>query len=132
MPKTVVLGGLDHHVYYLHDGEVDNHDLTIAIQTALAETGVAKNNSSVSKINLFPNPVTSEAGFLSYNITQPVPITVDVCDIFGATVKSYAIGNENSGKHEVAIDLSMLSNGVYFIHLIAGDASQTVKFVVAE
>src|SRR5574337_663716 len=40
MPQTVVLGGWDHHVFYLYDTGQDTAALHIAIDSALIATGV--------------------------------------------------------------------------------------------
>jgi hypothetical protein len=132
MPKTVVLGGTSHQVFYMIDGAVDNHDLQVAINSALAATGVNENNSPVSGVSLFPNPVKNSPVTLSYSLSENNAVTISVFNVFGEKVKSFSEGNEAAGKHEVNLDLSALSNGIYFIRTEAGESSSVLKFIVAE
>ncbi len=132
MPKTVVLGGMDHHVYYLQNGEVNNHDVNIAVQNALAETGVDDHNNTFSGLGLFPNPATTNGVELCYTLIQPENIIFEIQNPYGVKISRFVIGDENPGKHEHALDLSMLSNGIYLIKLNVGNSSQTIKFIVAQ
>jgi hypothetical protein len=132
MPKTVVLGGTSHTVFYNVNGPVNSTALEAAINNALAATGIADQAITLSGINLFPNPVNNNTTVLSYDLIQNADVTVDVYDIFGAKVKSISAGNQIPGKHELTLDLSTVSNGVYFISLGAGEASLTTKFIIAQ
>lgn len=132
MPKIVVLAGSSHTVFYNENNTFDYHELQGSVDDALATTGITDHNTALSAITLFPNPARQGATVLGYSLTQNADVTVDIYNTFGAKVKSVAVGNESTGKHEIALDLSAFSNGVYFISLVAGETSQTIKFIVAE
>lgn len=132
MPKIVVIGGSSHTVFFNQNNTFDYHDLQIAIQDGLAATGIAEHNSVFSGINLSPNPAKRGATVLSYTLTASTPVAIDIYNTAGEKVKSVSVKNETTGKHEIALDLSGLSNGVYFISLAAGESSKTVRFIIAE
>lgn len=132
MPKTVVLGGPAHSVFYNVDGAVDPHNVTVAIQDALNATGISDQNTNSSALNLFPNPVNSGTSIFTYSLVENTNVQIELFNVFGACVKQMTIGNEVAGEHTVAMDFSTFSNGVYFIRLGAGESSQTIKFIVAK
>lgn len=132
MPKTVVLGGSSHQVFYNINGAVDSHDLQLAIEAALAATGVSENNVFVSGIGLFPNPVKDSPATLDYTLTENSAVTIDIFNLFGEKVKSFSRGTEMAGQHKTTLDLSSLANGVYFIRVGTAETSSTIRFIVAE
>lgn len=132
MPKIVVLGGTSHTVFFNQNNTFDYHDLQIAVDNALLATSITENTPAFSAVNLFPNPAKSSSTVLSYSLTKNADVTIDVYNTVGAKVKSIAVGNELTGKHEITLDLSSFSNGVYFISLAAGESSHAIKFIVAE
>ena len=129
MPKTVVIGP-DHTVYYNQNGAVSASAIQAAINNALA-VGITESNNTISTVSLFPNPVNGNTTVLNYSLTQNSDVTVDIYNMLGENVKSNIVQDQTAGKHATAIDLAGLSNGVYFIRLGAGEAAQTVKFIIA-
>lgn len=95
-------------------------------------------NSSVSPnvqsdgLNLFlsPNPATSTATVLSYTLTDPGSIQIELMDALGRSVRMLEKGFESAGEHSVAIDPKSLSAGTYFIRVEAGGASAMQKLVI--
>jgi hypothetical protein len=132
MPKIVVLGGTSHTVFFNQNNTFDYHDFQLAIDDALLATGVSEQPAAFSSVNLFPNPANSGSTVLSYSLAQNSDVTIDIYNTLGEKVKSIASKNELTGKHEVALDLSSFSNGVYFISLVAGESSKAIRFIVAE
>ena len=95
-------------------------------------------NSSVSPyvqsdaLNLFlsPNPATSTATVLSYTLTNPGSVQIELMDALGRSVQMLENGFETAGGHSVAIDPKSLSAGTYFIRVEADGASTMQKLVV--
>ncbi len=132
MPKIVVLGGPNHTVFFNQNNTFDYHDLQFAVDDALLATGISEQPAAFYSVSLFPNPANSGSTSLSYMLAQNSDVTIDIYNTVGENVKSLALKNELTGKHEIALDLSAFSNGVYFISLAAGESSQAIKFIVAE
>ncbi len=132
MPKIVVLGGPNHVVVFNQNNTFDYHDLQNAVDDALLATGISNQPVPFSSVNLFPNPVNAGSTVLSYSLEQNSDVTIEIYNTLGAKVNSIILKNELTGKHEIALDLSAYSNGVYFISLAAGEVLQTIRLVVAE
>ncbi len=80
------------------------------------------------KANLYPNPAITTTT-IDFELTEKQSVRVSVVDITGREVINIYSGELNANKHNMAIDVSSLSSGTYYI-AIAGDAAmQTVPFV---
>jgi hypothetical protein len=128
MPKTIVIGP-DHTVFYNQNNSVSANALQTAINNALA-VGISENKNTISTVSLFPNPVNGNSTVLNYSLAQNADVTIDIYNVLGESVKSNIVQNQTAGKHEATIDLAGVTNGVYFIRLGAGEAAQTIKFVL--
>ena len=74
---------------------------------------------------IYPNPAIDEL-ILEFDLEQRAATTIKLVDISGKVVYSAFI---NPGIQIVNIDLSMLSEGVYFIH-ISGEKNILVKKII--
>jgi photosystem II stability/assembly factor-like uncharacterized protein len=78
------------------------------IQTAV------KNDIQLNELNLYPNPVTSNAK-ISVTIDKPSDITFRVFDMTGKLYKEFTQRNANAGENKFDFDASGLTNGTYII-----------------
>ncbi len=132
MPKTVVLGGAAHTVFYNINGTVVAGDMQTAIGNALAApSGIGEKELGNFELSLFPSPVNSNATTLGFNLTQSGNVTIEVYNTLGAKVKDISLGKQSVGKHEEKIDFQSLSNGNYLVKLMVGQSSQMLKFTIA-
>ena len=76
-------------------------------------------NNPLAKINIYPNP-TSGKLFIDYNEQKNIE-TIKIFDNRGALVSEY--------KNTHQIDLSFLSNGIYFIQCYASSSIITNKII---
>lgn len=131
MPKTVVLGGSSHTVYYKVNGTNSQNDLQIAINDALnaGTTSIAENNNAGIGFSVFPNPAVTNAK-INYTLTTASEVTIEVNNILGEKVSTVSLGKQNAGEHEYQLNLEALSTGSYFIKLNAGKTTETVKVTV--
>lgn len=130
MPKTIVLGGANHTVFYNVNGTVSSTALGTAITNALnATTAVSENNNVNMAANVFPNPAVSVSK-LSYTLTQSCEVNVDILNMLGEKMSTVSLGMRSAGKQEYQLNFESLFGGIYFVRLVAGEAVQTVKCVV--
>jgi hypothetical protein len=129
MPKTVVLGGTSHTVYYNQNGSNVMADLQTAINSALTAGISEVNKNSVLGLKVFPNPVKN-TGTLYYTLTASENVSMEIIDHLGQQVSSVSIGKQAAGKHEYQFNMETLSNGVYFIRLTTGEVIETIKLTV--
>ena len=79
-------------------------------------------------LRLFPNPCNDEL-ILSTELLRAGTSEVNIIDNFGKSVSSFIYDNR-SGKSAHIIDTSSLTNGIYFLQVVNGEAMATKKFVV--
>ena len=131
MQKTVVLGGASHTVFYNQNGSVSSGALQTAINNALNATGIIENSYVNMGLRVFPNPVINNAK-INYTLNNAVGVGIDVLNLLGEKVNSFSLGIQSAGKQEYQLNLESLSAGVYFVKLIAGEASETAKMTVVK
>ncbi len=131
MPKIVVLAGTNHLVYFNKNNSTAASGLSIAIDSALAAVGVSENVNSKVMLTVFPNPAI-DVLTLEYSLTHASPIALKVVNIVGANITSLTKQEQKSvGVHNTTINISSLSNGVYFVKITSNEGVEMVKFTVA-
>lgn len=96
-----------------------------------ASTGVGINelSSTVSNLNFYPNPASSN-GTIEVSLVENAKMEIVVMNSVGQTVYTTSFEG-TSGNNKVDINLSNLSTGLYFYQVkIANSKSVTKKFVV--
>lgn len=86
-------------------------------------------NRLTSEISIYPNPSSGRFN-LSYMLSKPGIVKVNVLNLHGETLQNFSTGNQNPGEHILKVDLSQLPDGLYFIRLQAGKRVETVKVVL--
>ncbi|MCW3070120.1 MAG: hypothetical protein JWO44_10 [Bacteroidetes bacterium] len=92
-----------------------------------AETvGIAEQAARKDEFLVYPNPASDKL-FIQTTASADKAIACTIMDLFGRTV----ITEKNISLSE-PVDLSALSNGVYFIRLVSGNTVSTHKFIVSK
>jgi hypothetical protein len=95
----------------------------------LFSTVSLEENSPVMNVGVFPNPANS---FLTVNFEltdASVSTQIRIIDMNGRLVKTMANNFMNSGVNQITTDISDLTQGVYFLQIIAGNKSITKRVV---
>jgi hypothetical protein len=119
MPKVVVLGGSDHHIYYnQNDNKINFPGVEIAISEALlAPLGIEQSVSNNLKVLTYPNPVNDMLN-ISYIINKSAIINFTIVDILGKVVLSIEDNLSSSIEESIkSINVSTLNNGYYFLEI---------------
>jgi hypothetical protein len=93
---------------------------------------VEENDQHPSEFSLnqnYPNPFNPTTT-ISFNLPIRSDIHLQLLDVLGRVVKEIAAGSYEPGPHQVQLDASNLSSGVYFYKLEAGDFISIKKLVV--
>jgi hypothetical protein len=88
-----------------------------------------KNQNNGLTMNIYPNPVQSEAT-IDLSIARASELKIVVKDLTGRDVQSVYSGFAKAGKQQLSIDASGLNNGIYFITATSGDLRITKKLIV--
>lgn len=131
MPKTVVLGGATHSVFYNVNGTVVLSDIQTAIDNALAAAnGVSENQESPFELNVYPNPADHFIT-LDFTLNKMSDVKIEITNVLGETVKSDSYSAKQSGTHKINMDLDAYSSGVYFVKMTDGISTQTRRMVIS-
>jgi outer membrane protein assembly factor BamB len=79
----------------------------------------------------YPNPFRGEAS-IRFNLPTAGTVSLAVYDPLGREVRRVAGGTLDAGSHELRLDGSGLSGGVYFYRLRAGDRVDTRRILLLE
>jgi hypothetical protein len=117
-------------------GQVTLHGVLDADDSARLDFQVGPGEGEVSRVarrfaleQNHPNPFTSSTS-ISFDVAQPVDLTLTVYDVLGRQVSLAASGTRLAGMHEVSFNATGLPSGVYFYRLEAGDYVETKRMVV--
>lgn len=85
----------------------------------------------VNSLLVFPNPVTDDAT-ISYNLKKASSVKIDVTDVTGRLVYSMSDVEQAEGEHTMHFPVrdANLPKGVYLVRLLAGDDSQSHRFII--
>jgi hypothetical protein len=99
------------------------------IGTCVVANGINELSSTVSNLNFYPNPASSN-GTIEVSLVENAKMDVVVMNSVGQTVYTSSFEG-TSGNNKIDINLSNLSAGLYFYQVkIANSKSVTKKFVV--
>lgn len=94
--------------------------------------GVGLKNSDVITINnIYPNP-TKGATTVVFNLKQSANVSMSVLNLLGQEVAGSNAGNLAAGSNTIALDLTGLKAGVYFVNVTIDGATSTEKLTVTE
>ncbi|MGH7596678.1 MAG: T9SS type A sorting domain-containing protein [bacterium] len=86
----------------------------------------------------YPNPFSPSGTFvnpsttIAFALPKPSEVTLKIFDASGREVATLVEGRLPAGKHEVVLDASPFSSGVYFYRLQAGEFSQTRRLMLVK
>ena len=93
----------------------------LKINTSVKNTADTEGSSSVS---IFPNPVTNEATFEIKTGRSDATFSLNIVDNLGRTLLQKTVKNER--EQQVRVDVSILSGGLYWVHLVGDDGQNLV------
>ena len=92
---------------------------------SIAESGI---NKSVTSSVIYPNPARDHAN-LAIELKNNEKIVLQVCNIVGEVIKEYSAEGQR-GQNIMSMDLTGLTNGIYFVQIHVGNAISTQKLLV--
>ena len=125
MPKIVVLGGLNHQIYFNQNSSTQGIDA--AIIQALQATNTNDGLSEI-EIEIFPNP-SSDFLNISYNLISHSELTLEIFNMIGqSSMDIINIYNANKGTYK--LDVYNLPIGTYFLKCNSNNISKVTKFTI--
>ena len=110
--------------------DIGNSNFTISTSTVVSTVGINQvSQSNPMALTVWPNPFSNQVNFMVGNLNSKDATLVNVVDMLGRTVLHFNYSNKSELKE--TLDLSPLSNGVYFIK-VSNDNNQSVHRVVKD
>lgn len=94
---------------------------------ANAVTGIVESAKEPFTVSISPNPVVLNAD-VEFSLEKSEIVKIYIYNSIGEQVALVNKGSLNAGKHNLKVDVSGFSSGVYFMNLTAGDITSTSKF----
>lgn len=109
------------------------HSIISGIKTAVEEKTQDENQlpTSYELEQNYPNPFNPSTT-IAFALPKPSEVTLKIFDASGREVATLVEGNLPAGKHEVVLDASPFSSGVYFYRLQAGEFSRTRRLMLVK
>ena len=131
MPKIIVLGGVNHTVFYNEDNGNNLAGIVPAIDLALAATSISENADTSLLLNVLINSEGNNTTIV-YELKKEDAVKIEIIDITGKNIKTFNYTIQATGKHTILIDSGNFNNGLYFLRVSSGEASKIIKFVISK
>ncbi|MBW6460800.1 MAG: alpha/beta fold hydrolase [Bacteroidales bacterium] len=123
--------------FLLVEGEETCHDTHISDPHALVallnnpnffKMGEADAPEASAQISIYPNPAGPRVN-IGYSLENDGPVSISLFDSRGSACITLDENFQASGQHTLALDISHLPAGVYFLLMKTGNMNKTVKVV---
>jgi hypothetical protein len=95
--------------------------------------GIKTPVNNINNMLVYPNPVTGSASTVRIELAQPSDVTLRVIDMPGRLLQEVTYNKLPSGKNEINLNTSNLSNGSYLVvGTLANGQSMTRTIVVTK
>ena len=84
----------------------------------------------LNSISIVPNPASNQC-LVSFDLTDKTHLKMEMVDVLGRKLFNVTDDNFNNGHHQLILNLSALSNGIYFLK-IENNQNRFVKKIVKE
>jgi subtilisin-like proprotein convertase family protein len=101
--------------------------LTFTVINDNSTVGISENTNN-DILKLYPNPTTNLVNVV-YNVNTTDSFIIEVADLQGKIILSKNMANNNG---QLQVDVSTLSDGIYFVNLKTNNNIKTVKLIVSK
>ena len=110
------------NIVFHNDGRFGS---SISYHLFIEETSSVESYENTNKMTLSPNPA-SDVSILTLELEQNSSVDVAIYNMLGQTMESLFAGQMNSGRNEIAINVSNYPAGIYFVKAIVDGESPIV------
>jgi hypothetical protein len=100
----------------------------ISINNIYCGPRLAGENSSITQVNVFPNPAT-DLVTIQFNAADESNYRLRLTDMLGREI-FVKEGTTSEGKNTMQLGLETLNGGVYFVEIQSGEGSQSIRLMV--
>ena len=125
--SVTILDGNNNTVYF-NNGVYTSQ----ASRNFYGNTALGINDGTLeTSLNIFPNPASNSAT-VQFALSAEENVSVNVLNAVGQSVMQQELGTLAARAHNHTLDVTSLSNGLYFVEIKAGNSTVTRKFSVAK
>lgn len=88
-----------------------------------------EDNAITNEIKVFPNPAENFTT-VAFQLASTQDMTLELIDATGRVIRNLGVATYQAGQHQVNIDLTELSTGVYFVAMTTENGKQLEQFNV--
>lgn len=93
-----------------------------------ANSNLKNKTLSLIQLQLFPNPTLAIAT-LDFDLEKNENIKVEIFNVAGQLLSTPFFGKKSIGNHQLELDVSNISQGIYFCKIKIGEQVQVLKFI---
>jgi len=100
--------------------------------TTIMTTGIEESLTKIlSDFNIFPNPASYEV-ILNFNLENDVELSIELVNLLGESVAKVPTKRYARGEYAQKLDISNLTNGIYFATIKSSNQVLSKKFIVSK
>lgn len=130
MPKTVIIAGTNHNVFFNEDNTLTVSSFNTAMNNAIAVAeSVGLNENSMDVTGTFLSPVpANEYLMISSFFKANKSVSADIFNSMGLKIKTLSTDNPVDGENTIKIETGDFSDGIYFLRI---NGTGYYKFIVS-
>jgi hypothetical protein len=128
LPTTAPSTNMASVVISSDDADESSYDFMVEGK-GLMDVGITALSKFDSFVSLYPNPAKDEAK-LKVSVETTSALSVTVFDLTGKVVLTSFEKEIQKGTSEISLNTTSLKNGEYFVKVISGSKTNTIKMVV--
>jgi len=110
---------------------ISNVQFLDSLRSNVPHIGINENNLSISNIELYPNPSSSQLT-ISYTLLTTETVNISIVDVLGKEVVNVFNQKQLQGEYNMQIDISTIDAGLYFIQLNTKNSIQSKKIIITK
>ena len=83
-----------------------------------------------AQINIYPNPVSGSAVYISLDKPSSAPISIKIEDITGRTYSRYTVNASNFNYNNIPVNVQKLGAGTYLLKVETANTTVTRQIII--
>jgi len=113
----------------VHPFDIPNDIIYLPVFKNFEDVGINEVKNNIEEISLMPNPA-SQMATLRFKLDNSVDTRIEIFNVLGQNVSTINTQKAAAGYHNVQLNTAEFNSGIYFVNVIAGDKTSTIKMVV--
>lgn len=111
------------------DGSAFQQNSVFIVRLEQVFVGVEEQNT-LNNFGAYPNPANGNVT-VNYSLSNTSTVSFNITDVTGQVVASENFGSQHEGNYSHKVDISQLSNGVYFYTITVNGITTTEKLTIS-